>query len=321
MPAVLDEKARAAVAGLPRGDRPARPAGQPVRRRRRCVVSGPRDARRSGGARTRRAGLRDQRRRRADRAAPADPAHLRPARAGLARGAPAAAAGATRWRDIELLREVAELTSTGIGLEGVRRILELEHQVDALQHRVAELEHDLAAAALALRQTPTARRRPQPPRRAAQTPPARSPSGAAAVPDGHDMHLGVDQPEATFRHDVSSPVPKTIPLPIPARHGRSTANGCVRHTDANLMIGKQPLHRLVIIALAASALLASALPAAAADAIVVASKIDTEGALLGNLTAEIIEANGLPVRRRIQLGPTNIVRAALLAGQIDIYPE
>ena len=50
------------------------------------------------------------------------------------------------WRDIELLREVAELTSTGIGLEGVRRILELEHHVDALQRRVAELEHDLAAA-------------------------------------------------------------------------------------------------------------------------------------------------------------------------------
>ena len=47
------------------------------------------------------------------------------------------------WRDIELLREVAELTSTGIGLEGVRRILELEHHVDALQRRVAELEHDL----------------------------------------------------------------------------------------------------------------------------------------------------------------------------------
>jgi MerR family transcriptional regulator, heat shock protein HspR len=32
-------------------------------------------------------------------------------------------------RDIELLRTVAELTSSGIGIEGVRRILELEHQV------------------------------------------------------------------------------------------------------------------------------------------------------------------------------------------------
>jgi MerR family transcriptional regulator/heat shock protein HspR len=56
------------------------------------------------------------------------------------------------WRDIELLREVAELTSTGIGLEGVRRILELELKVDALRRRVGELEQDLATADYALRQ-------------------------------------------------------------------------------------------------------------------------------------------------------------------------
>ena len=36
-------------------------------------------------------------------------------------------------RDIELLREIAELTSAGIGIEGVRRILELEHRVAALR--------------------------------------------------------------------------------------------------------------------------------------------------------------------------------------------
>lgn len=57
------------------------------------------------------------------------------------------------WRDIELLREVAELTSSGIGLEGVRRILELEHQVDALRMRVGELEGELSAAEYALRST------------------------------------------------------------------------------------------------------------------------------------------------------------------------
>jgi MerR family transcriptional regulator/heat shock protein HspR len=59
------------------------------------------------------------------------------------------------WRDIELLREVAELTSTGIGLEGVRRILQLELQVDDLQRRVEDLEQDLAAADYALSQTLT----------------------------------------------------------------------------------------------------------------------------------------------------------------------
>ena len=64
------------------------------------------------------------------------------------------------------------------------------------------------------------------------------------------------------------------------------------------------------------------LRARAADApIVVASKIDTEGALLGQLIAAVIEAQGISVERRIQLGPTNILRAAILAGQIDVYPE
>jgi MerR family transcriptional regulator/heat shock protein HspR len=53
-------------------------------------------------------------------------------------------------RDIELLRTVAELTSSGIGIEGVRRILELEHQVDALRSRVAELQSELASTHRAL---------------------------------------------------------------------------------------------------------------------------------------------------------------------------
>ena len=57
------------------------------------------------------------------------------------------------WRDIEQLREIAELTSSGIGLEGVRRILDLEHQVDALRMRVRELEDQLVTTEYALRST------------------------------------------------------------------------------------------------------------------------------------------------------------------------
>ena len=57
------------------------------------------------------------------------------------------------WRDIETLREVAELTSSGIGLEGVRRILQLENQVDALRSRVRELEDQLDATEVALAST------------------------------------------------------------------------------------------------------------------------------------------------------------------------
>src|SRR5438105_4973361 len=75
--------------------------------------------------------------------------------------------------------------------------------------------------------------------------------------------------------------------------------------------------RLIALVAASLALLRTAV----AEPIVVASKIDTEGALLGNMIAATLEARGLPVTRKIQLGPTNIVRAALLAGQIDLYPE
>jgi len=53
--------------------------------------------------------------------------------------------------DLELLRVIADLTAAGIGLEGVRRILDLEHQVSALQHRNAELAVELEATREALR--------------------------------------------------------------------------------------------------------------------------------------------------------------------------
>src|SRR6266567_6218676 len=60
---------------------------------------------------------------------------------------------------------------------------------------------------------------------------------------------------------------------------------------------------------------------AAGDKIVVASKIDTEGALLGNMIVQVLEHAGLPVENKIQLGPTKIVRTAITSGEIDIYPE
>ena len=76
-----------------------------------------------------------------------------------------------------------------------------------------------------------------------------------------------------------------------------------------------------LIARVALALLLPATSAAAADEVIVASKIDTEGALLGNVIAVLLENKGIAIRNKIQLGPTKIVRAAILAGQVDIYPE
>jgi osmoprotectant transport system substrate-binding protein len=70
------------------------------------------------------------------------------------------------------------------------------------------------------------------------------------------------------------------------------------------------------------ALAALALSTAAANAqVVVSSKIDTEGGVLGNIIKQVLEANDIAVEDRIQLGATPIMREAIIAGEIDIYPE
>ena len=72
----------------------------------------------------------------------------------------------------------------------------------------------------------------------------------------------------------------------------------------------------------AGAALALMLAAGTANAqVVVSSKIDTEGGLLGNVISQVLQANGVPVTEKIPLGATSVVREAIAAGQIDIYPE
>lgn len=60
--------------------------------------------------------------------------------------------------DIELLRAIAHLTAEGIGIEGVRRILELEQTVAALQAQNTQLAAELDAAREAMRQAMSTRR-------------------------------------------------------------------------------------------------------------------------------------------------------------------
>jgi osmoprotectant transport system substrate-binding protein len=70
------------------------------------------------------------------------------------------------------------------------------------------------------------------------------------------------------------------------------------------------------------AALALAVTAGAADAqVVVSSKIDTEGGVLGNIILLVLGANGVATTERLQLGGTPVVRKAIVAGEIDIYPE
>jgi osmoprotectant transport system substrate-binding protein len=74
-------------------------------------------------------------------------------------------------------------------------------------------------------------------------------------------------------------------------------------------------------ALAGIALAVMASGANAQDVVRVGSKIDTEGGLLGSMVIQLLEANGIKTANKLQLGPTKIVRSALVAGEIDIYPE
>jgi MerR family transcriptional regulator/heat shock protein HspR len=61
------------------------------------------------------------------------------------------AGGGRRYslRDIETLRQIAQLTATGIGIEGVKRILDLEREVEALRVLVGRLQAERDAAVVA----------------------------------------------------------------------------------------------------------------------------------------------------------------------------
>lgn len=70
-------------------------------------------------------------------------------------------------------------------------------------------------------------------------------------------------------------------------------------------------------ALALAALIS--VPLQAAEPVKVGSKIDTEGALLGNMIQQVLESHGVKTINKIQLGTTPVVRGAIVAGELDIY--
>jgi osmoprotectant transport system substrate-binding protein len=76
-----------------------------------------------------------------------------------------------------------------------------------------------------------------------------------------------------------------------------------------------------ILALVAVMLAVSSGVSQAADTVRVGSKIDTEGSLLGNIIVQVLGANGIKTTNKSQLGTTKVVRSAITAGEIDIYPE
>ena len=55
--------------------------------------------------------------------------------------------------------------------------------------------------------------------------------------------------------------------------------------------------------------------------ITIGSKIDTEGALLCQMTKQLLESKGYKIVDKCSTGTTQVVRKALLEGEIDMYPE
>jgi osmoprotectant transport system substrate-binding protein len=85
-----------------------------------------------------------------------------------------------------------------------------------------------------------------------------------------------------------------------------------RNNKETIMLSKKLLGAAVALAFTVTAANAQ---------VVVSSKIDTEGGLLGNIISQVLQANGVAVTEKIQLGGTPVVRQAITAGEIDIYPE
>ena len=79
------------------------------------------------------------------------------------------------------------------------------------------------------------------------------------------------------------------------------------------------IQRRAVVVLAASLLAGAALAQAAP--VKVSSKIDTEGKLLGHVLMLALQANGIAVENKTALGNTQILRGAMTAGEIDLYPE
>jgi osmoprotectant transport system substrate-binding protein len=76
-----------------------------------------------------------------------------------------------------------------------------------------------------------------------------------------------------------------------------------------------------VVAIALGAALARSGEPAAAPALRIGSKNFTEQVVLGELYAQALEARGLKVERKLNLGGTLIAHRAVVGGQIDLYPE
>ncbi len=112
---------------------------------------------------------------------------------------------------------------------------------------------------------------------------------------------------------------------VPAAALALMADGLLAWTERLLKTGRLSSSIVAPAALALVVLVALlAWPAYARDTgarVVVGSKNFTEQIVLGELLAQAIEAEGVPVGRQLNLGGTFICDRALRSGQVDVYVE
>ena len=111
---------------------------------------------------------------------------------------------------------------------------------------------------------------------------------------------------------------------VPAAALALTADGCLAWLERWLRSRRASsgVPAVVAAGLAVVAALAWSVSAGSSGAgVVVGSKNFTEQVVLGELMAQAIEAEGLPVARKLNLGGTFICDRALRSGDIDLYVE
>jgi glycine betaine/choline ABC-type transport system substrate-binding protein len=111
---------------------------------------------------------------------------------------------------------------------------------------------------------------------------------------------------------------------IPAAALALAADGCLAWLEHRLRHRRVPLRGPLVVAvltLSIVALLAWSVTARAPRSVVVGSKNFTEQVVLGELMAQAIEAEGVPVARKLNLGGTFICDRALRSGDLDLYLE
>lgn len=73
--------------------------------------------------------------------------------------------------------------------------------------------------------------------------------------------------------------------------------------------------------LSAATMLASMVPAFAAEPVRIGSKNFTEQYIMAEMYAAVLRNAGIPVEKKLNLGGTLIAHQALITGEVDVYPE